>query len=163
LISLLLVSSLSALPPSEAVMMTYHLACNLGELRLDKSEAKVADGKKYSTPGSLMYTWGAPESLTYVDLSYAPTTYIVVATYRPKYPQQVKRVCQVHSNAISRVDAERAFLSAVHKPNVTRDLNPARGRTPFEIDRPKEGFHKRLIFLDAGWVIMETAIYKEPH
>jgi hypothetical protein len=156
-------STLSGLPPSEAVLMAYHMACNLGELRLDPSEATVSDGTNGSTPFSLSVTWGKPKTLTYVTLNYPRYTSILIATYQPKYPQQMRRVCQVKSNAITREDAERGFLAGVEKPNVTRDMNPARARTPFEIDRPKEGFKKRLMFYDAGWVVMETGLYKEPH
>ena len=143
--------------------MAYHMACNEGQLRLDPSEATVSDGKSGSTPYTLSLTWGAPDTLTYVSLKYPRSTYIIIATYKPKYPQQMARVCQVETNAITRQDAERGFLSAVVKPNVTRDLNPARANTPFEIDRPKEGFRKRLMFFDAGWVVLETGLYKEPH
>jgi hypothetical protein len=142
--------------------MAYHMACNLGELRLDPSEATVSDGSKGSTPDSV-WTWGKPQTVTYVTLKYPRYTTILITTYKPKYPQQMRRVCQVRSNAISREDAERGFLAAVQKPKVTHDMNPARARTPFEIDRPKEGFKKRLMFYDAGWVVMETGLYKEPH
>jgi hypothetical protein len=162
MISLLIASALSGLPPSEAALMAYHLACNVGELRLDPSEAEVIDGKRYSTPYPL-WQWGSPATLTYFELKYPPNTEIAMATYNPKYPQQMARVCEVYTNAITREDAERAFFSGVNKPSATRDLNPARANTPFEIDRPKEGFRKRLIFRDAGWVILETGIYKEPH
>ena len=144
-------------------MMAYHLACNVGELRLDPSEATVSDGKDSSTPYTLAVTWGVPEKLTYINLKYPASTYIIIATYKPKYPQQMAKVCQVETNAISRVDAERAFLSAVQKPNVRRDLDPGYARPPLEIDRPKEGFRKRLMFFDAGWVVMETGLYKAPH
>ena len=144
-------------------MMAYHLACNVGELRLDPSEATISDGKDGSTPYTLAVTWGVPEKLTYISLKYPTSTYIIIATYKPKYPQQMARVCQVETNVISRVDAERAFLSAVEKPNVTQDLDPGRARPPLEIDRPKEGFRKRLMFFDAGWVVMETGLYKAPH
>ena len=143
--------------------MAYHMACNVGELRLDSSEATVSDGKKNRTPYSLSVHWGVPESLTYVSLKYPRHTTIVIATYKPKYPKQMARVCQVHSNAITREDAERAFLSGVQKPNIARDLTPVRSNIPFEIDRPKEGYKKRLMFWDAGWVVMETGLYKEAH
>ena len=143
--------------------MAYHLACNVGELHLDPSEATVFDGKDGSAPFALAVTWGVPDTLTYIELKYPRTTYIIIATYKPKYPQQMARVCQVETNAITQIDAERAFLSAVQKPNVTQDLDPGRARPPLEIDRPKEGYHKRLMFLDAGWVIMETGLYKAPH
>ena len=162
MISLLLASTLGGLPPSEAVLTAYHMACNVGELRLDPSEATIFDGKKRSTPFSLSVQWGVPETLTYISLKYPPSTNIVLATYKPKYAQQMARVCQVASNAITREDAERGFLSAVEKPNMTRSLRPGVGNV-FEIDRPKEGFRKRLIFYDAGWVIMETGLYKAAH
>ena len=163
MIALLLMSSLSGLPPSEAVLMAYHMACNVGELRLDPSEAAVSDGKDRSTPFSLSWKWGTPKTLTYISLKYPRSTYIIIATYNPKYPQQMARVCQVESNAITRQDAERGFLSAVQKPNVTRDYRHMGENPPFEIDRPKEGFRKRLMFFDAGWVVMETGFYKEAH
>jgi hypothetical protein len=161
-IQLLLASALSALPPSEAVLTVYHQACNVGELRLDPSEAELIDGKRYSTPYPLRQ-WGSPVTLTYIKLKYPRETKIAIATYHPKYPQQMATVCEVYTNAITREDAERAFLSGVDKPAFGQDLNPARANTPFEIDRPKEGFRKRLIFRDAGWVIMETGLYKAPH
>jgi hypothetical protein len=68
------------------------------------------------------------------------------------------RVCQVETDAITREDADRAFLSGVRQPKVS--ANP---RQPRQIDRPKEGYEKRLMFFDDGWVVMETGLYKERH
>jgi hypothetical protein len=161
-IALLLSSALNGLPPSEAVLTAYHMACNVGELHLEPGEAKIVSGDRGSTPFPL-WEWGSAKTLTYIYLKYPKDTHIAIATYNAKYPQQTARVCAVYSNAITREDAERAFLSAVAKPDVWRDLNPARANEPFEIDRPKEGFWKKLMFRDGGRVIMETGMYKAPH
>ena len=163
MISLLLASALSGLPPSEAVLMAYHLACNVGQLQLDPSEAKVFDETGSPTPGPLLYAWGSPKKLTSIRLKYPRTTYILIAEYEPKYAQQMARVCQVESNAITREDAERGFLSAVHHPTVTWDRETPHFHMTLEIDRPKEGFKKRLMIFDDGWVILETGLYKERH
>jgi hypothetical protein len=138
--------------------MAYHQACNTGELRLDPSDAQVLDGKKWRTPFTLSWKWGVPTTLTSISLKYPPNTYILIATYKPKYPQQMARVCQLGTNVITREDAERGFLSGVRQPYVSP--NP---RMPLEIDRPQEGYEKRLMFFDAGWVVMETGVYKERH
>jgi len=160
---MLVASTLSGLPPSEAVLMAYHQACNIGQLKLDSSEAELSDGTSRPTPGSLLYEWGSPKRLTTIRLKYPRVTYIYIAEYEPKYAAQMTRVCEVYSNAITRDDAERGFLSAVRKPQPSWERFSPSYRRILEIDRPKEGFKKRLILLDAGWVIMETGLYKAPH
>ena len=161
MIPVLLASTLSGLPPSEAVLQAYHLACNVGQLQLDPSEVEVIDGKHRPTPGRLD-EWGRPTKITSLRLKYPRKTYIFIAEYEPRYAPQMARVCEVYSGAITREDAERGFLSAVQKPMKNWPYS-SRFSNSFEIDRPKEGFKKRLILFETGWVIMETGLYKAPH
>jgi hypothetical protein len=161
-IALLIASTLSGLPPSEAVLKAYDMACNKGELHLDPSEAKVIspDNSALSYP---LYEWGTPKTLTSIRLTYPKGTGIRIATYNPKYPQQMASVCVMYTRSITRADAVRAFLSGTQNAEISRDLNPARWNTPLEIDRPKDGYRKRLTFWGDGLVIMETDLYKAPH
>jgi len=159
--TLLLASTLAGLPPSEAVLMAFHQACNVGELRLSPSEVEVIDGTNSPTPGGI-WDWGRPKRLTSLRLKYPRNTYIFIGEYEPKYAGQMARVCEVYSDQISYEDAERAFLSGVHKPTKNWPYR-TRSSNRFEIDRPKDGYRKRLFLLDAGWVIMETGLYKAPH
>jgi hypothetical protein len=159
-ISLLLASTLAGLSPSDAVLKAYDMACNKGELHLDASEAKVVSPDSSATPFPL-YLEGTPEKLTTIYLNYPKDTVISIATYNPKFPQQMRTVCAVSSRSISPKDAVAAFLSGVQKGDVSSDLNPARV-SPLEIDRPKEGYKKTLLFLDHS-VIIETGLYKAPH
>jgi hypothetical protein len=161
MIHLLLASALSGLPPSEAALKAYDMACNQGELHLDPSEGKIVPSDYLGTryPFSL---WGTPQTTTEIDLTYPKGTYIMIATYRPKFAQQMKTVCVVTSKSIKPEDAARGFLSGAQNGQITRDLNPARPG-PMEIDRPKEGYRKSLIFGAHNTVMLETDLYKEPH
>jgi hypothetical protein len=151
---------LAGLSPSEAVFKAYDMACNKGELHLDPSEARVVSPDSGATPFPL-YLEGTPEKLTTIYLNYPKDTVISIATYNPKYPQQMRTVCAVYSRSISRKDAVAAFISGVEKTDVWRDLNPAR-LSPIEIDRPKQGYKKNLIFLEHS-IIIETGLYKAAH
>ena len=121
----------------------------------------MIDGRHRPTPGWLS-DWGKPKRVTALRLKYPRYTYIYIGEYEPKYAPQMARVCEVYTDAITRDDAERGFLSAVRKPAKDWPYSSWRSNR-FEIDRPKEGFKKRLMFFDAGWVMLETGLYKEPH
>ena len=162
MIELLLASPLSGLPPSQAVLRAYEMACNAGELHLDAGDAEIISPDTGATPYPF-YHWGTPTRMTTIGLANPRGTVIRIATYNPKYPQQMAKVCVVYSQKLSREDAIRGFLAATQGNGIWRDLDPAKGNTPLVIDRPKEGYQKRLQFLDDGWVMLETGLYKEPH
>jgi len=137
------------------------MACNKGELHLEPTDARVVSPDK-SPLGFPFYLFGSAMSATTIYLNYPKGTSITIATYRPKYPQQIGTACVLFSRSISRLDAYRGFLSSVQAPNISQDLNPARPGA-LEIDRAKEGYRKSVLFLGGDWVILETDLYKEPH
>ena len=154
-------SLLSGLPPSKAVLTAYDMASNKGELHLDPTDGRVISPDK-SPLGFPFYLFGRAVSATTIYLNYPKGTSITIATYRPKYPQQIATACVLFSRSISPADAYRGFLSSVQAPDVSQDLNPARPG-PLEIDRPKEGYRKSVLFPGGKLVILETDLYKEAH
>lgn len=161
MITLLAASVLLGLPPSKAVLAAYDMACNKGELHLGPADARIVSPDN-SPLGFPFYLMGKAVSATTIYLNYPKGTSITIANYRPKYPQQIATACVLFSRSISREDAYRGFLSSVQAPNVSSDLNPARPG-PLEIDRPKEGYRKSVLFPGGDWVILETDLYKEAH
>jgi hypothetical protein len=162
MLSLLLASVLAGLPPSQAAATAYEMACNKGELRLDPSEAKVTKSKG----GEQSYQvreWGYPQSVTTIDLTYPPYTTIDIATYDAKDPKQIASACVMYTKSMTREDAIRALLADAPDGKVGRDLNPARWNTPFEMDRPQQGYRKDLKFDENNLVIIQTDMYKAPH
>jgi hypothetical protein len=161
-IPLLVAATLTGLPPSQAVLAAYDMACNRGQLRLDPAEAQVISPDTSAQP-DFFKRFGAIKSVTTIVLTYPKDTEIKIATYSPKRSQQMASVCVVISKTISREDAARGFLSGSEGGKPWQDLNPAWSHMPLEIDRPKDGYRKRLYFDYNGWVILETGLYKEPH